>query len=665
MLAASVVAMLLTAPAAARAAVPGGALRTASSSQLVPVWAFISGGVPVAGGRVMIVTGGKRLRLLNGAVSKPTDAKGVAVLEVRRIPRRFAVVVEGGRAGGRRLTGSLRSIPAADPDASVVEVDPLTTLVTELRARRPGLGLADAARAIKRYFGVPGWADLGQDVRTSPRWFDANAYLRDAIQYGSIDRLNRALADQILGGLRPMRPPAFTAAAARPRAGAAAGLAVLTAGQLVGQLFKYLGTAVLRAGSQRLLGGALGGLLELAKSAGLDLTGKSELDGVREQLSALGTQLTQLEGKLDAVSKIIAQSHASQLLHQSDEIIGRIDHARAQLALLANLNPTDPTQKKFAETISAYIATNLLDAPARLNRQLNPALGIADNAIKAASRALAASVRFFDARQSDEVRAVYDYFAVYQAQLAVLLTNYWNANPDTYSLDTRTASLAQLDANVTKSQVESLKPTVPAGTFIDTRTPTFMWAPEDRTVDALTLQRSYRTSKTIAVGNFHNYQVPTFADLRKLVEGATGDKLAWLQAQIKVKLSSQPVWAWDSLRKVRKPLGAPGYEVSVSAFSLTAGAEERLKRTHKYGRVGPAIEQWSRGKDGCGLENPNMQHFLRELRAKLLLLRHLAPGESYWWGSPGSQGSPARAPALAQAAIDFRTCDAQMNVHLP
>ena len=119
-------------------------------------------------------------------------------------------------------------------------------------------------------------------------------------------------------------------------------------------------------------------------------------------------------------AKSLAESEASQLLHQTDDVIGRIEHAQELFDVLANLSPTDPTQQKFAVATRTYIGNHLLDAPALLNRRLSPSLAIGDNVLKATSRALAASNRFFDQRDSREVKSVYDYFATFQAQLAVL-----------------------------------------------------------------------------------------------------------------------------------------------------------------------------------------------------------------------------------------------------
>ncbi|MGI8506392.1 MAG: hypothetical protein ACR2MK_06225, partial [Solirubrobacteraceae bacterium] len=394
-------------------------------SGLIPVWAYVNGAYPVAGGRVVIMAGGKPVRQLTPRTSGRTNANGVALVSVRRVPRRFSVIVRGGRAADRRLRGGLRSLTESGQTLAVVEVNPLTTLVVQLRQQRPRLGLGRASREVKRYFGVPWWADLGQNLRDGPHWFSARAYVRDVRRYGSIDRLNRAMARRILRGESGFRrssdPARFSSAVVT--AGPSAGTQT-AAGALVGKVFKALG----KAGAKSVVGGVLGGLLELAKGAGLDLP-KSELEQVQEQLGAIGAQVTQLQGQVAKLDVRLANSDADKLIHHSDGVIADIRTATNYLAAVAKASNTPQQREKLAALATQYIRDNLRKAPETLDLHLNPEVSLGDNAIKATSRALAASSRFFDARQSNEVRAVYDYFATYQAELGVLLTNYWNANP--------------------------------------------------------------------------------------------------------------------------------------------------------------------------------------------------------------------------------------------
>ena len=599
----------------------------ASRSGLIPVWAYLSGSDPVAGGRVSIIADGKPVPQLGARADQYTNANGVALVEVRRVPGRFTVVVRGGRAAGEHLDGALRSIAAPDPDAGVVEVNPLTALVTQLRAERPRLGLRRASRAVKRYFGVPLWTDLGQDLRDGPQWFSVRTYARDARRYGSIERLNRIVARQLLrsgsgGRERLQRTGASLApdlARGGPGAGTVqrAGLSDVTAGQLVVTVFKHLGGTALGIGSHTLVGGALGGLLQLARLVGIPLP-KTELEQAKDQLTAIGTQLTDLQEQVNLVSKSIANSDASRLLHQSDHLTASIDHATNELALLAKVDPNETARRKaLADTITGYIGSHLLDAPAHFNTQLNPAFAIADNPIKATSRAVATSSRFFDSRQSDEVQAVYDYYAMYEAELAVLLTNYWNTDPVTYPLKDREERVEKIRTSVTKTQRESLKPTVPAGTFIDTQTPLFMWGTSDATENALELLTTDKQTRfNISLGPFHNYQLPSARNLENLLRGWTGNPRTWLQAQIQVRLSHQLVWTSNTFQ------GSCQYTITI--FDLnTAKLEQYL-----YGGQGATF-------GGCDVNKHYMvtreKEFLRRKTGGLLMLRYLAPGESYWW----------------------------------
>lgn len=113
--AAALVTVLLAVPAGALAAggtSPGPAGITVSRSQIVPVWAYVSGDVPVAGARARIVARGGTVRQVNGQLSTPTNRQGVVLLAFARVPRQFTVIVTGGRARGRRLNGSQRTAVA-------------------------------------------------------------------------------------------------------------------------------------------------------------------------------------------------------------------------------------------------------------------------------------------------------------------------------------------------------------------------------------------------------------------------------------------------------------------------------------------------------------------------------------------------------------------------
>ncbi len=638
---ASVSVAALTVPALAVGAGDARVQRAPARLQVIPVWAYVNGANPVVGGRVLITSDGKPVLQIGARKPRLTNVNGVALIGVRRIPHRFTVIVRGGRVAGRRLTGSLRSLRARARGPAVVEVNPLTALVTQLRVQRPGLRFGQASRLVKRYFRVPWWADLGQNLRDGPRWFSARTYVRQVRRVGSIDRLNRAVARRILrGGPRFPRisrtagtgstGPGIARAAGTGSTGPAPALhpasetavaAGLTAGQRVVAVFKHLRDTAIGIGSQQLVGGVLGALLQVgSKALGIKLP-KSDLEQVKAQLSALSTQITELKGELATLSTSVARNQASAQLNRSSELTSDISFATSSLQTLASANANGELRTKLAEDTIAHIR-KLLPAPERFEDLLNPSFDIADNPIKAVSHALASS-RFFDARQSNEVRAVYDYYASYQAELAVALTNYWNTDLTSFPAAYQKGRIARLETTVTNSERSSLKPTVPAGAFIDTRTPKFMWATHNQTVNARTLlDEKLQTRNTLRLGSWGNYQLPSAPDLSNLLDGWTGNPRSWLQSQIEVSLAHQLWWVSNSVTTQRVGIKSGTCNVRVTVFDLATGKLEQ----HGYGN-----SPFSERVPGCRLNDPAPARFLESKSGGLLLLRYLAPGESYYW----------------------------------
>jgi hypothetical protein len=632
---ACVATLVLLAPAAALAAGRGRPQSASTPARVIPVWAYVNGANPVAGGRVVIMAGGKPVGQLHARTSGVTNVNGVALVLVRHVPRRYTVVVRGGRVAGERLPGSLRSF--ARSGVGVAEVNPLTTLVSQLRRQRGSLSAGRASRLVKRYFGVPWWADLGDDVRQGPAWFSARKYVRDVRRDGSTDRLNRAVArtilragsrfPQISHGRQLSSDSGSTGSSSAAPTGTTvvAGLTDLTPRELVKKVFKHLLGTGLGIGSQELVGGLLGGLLQLASHVTGITPPKSEFEQVQDQLNAIGAQLTELKGQVANLDLTIAKSDASRLLHLSDKLISDIKRGSDDLEDLAASTRNANGQKQLAEDIANHVRHNLLTAPEAFDQLLDPTFTIASNPIKAVSHVLGSS-GFFDARKSDEVRTVYDYYATYQTELAVLLTNYWNTKPDAYPVAAQKAKIAKLDASITKIERESLKPTVPAGTFIDTRTPSFMWGMYSQSVNALTvINDKQQTSTNLSLGGFNNYQMPSFHDYKNLLKGATGDPRAWLQGQIKVHLNHQLVWGSEGITAKllisTSPFSSPPCEVRVDIFNLDKDAVQSAG----------SAESGSNYNCRTAFTDPRIQNFLRSKSGGLLLLRYLAPGERYYW----------------------------------
>ena len=369
---------------------------------------------------------------------------------------------------------------------------------------------------------------------TATGYFDGDAYLRAARRAGGVAALNRAL---VRAEMRPGDRPRRFRSPGAARAAAAVDWIALLAGDprvLIKEAFKAIGIlAAKKVGTlaaEKAGNAALGWVLA-AFGYGDVLKDRDMLE-IKEALTALGKQLTALQGQ-------VLVAGFSTLVHQTDRTIGQIDHASSQLALLANMPQGDSTRRAFTQTIVDYIGANLLDAPSILNQNLSSNIPLSDNLIKSASRVVAQKSRFFDSKSSAAVKSVYDYFAAYEVKLALLLTEYYHAKPETFSPTTVKANLDALEANV-DAQAGSLKPSVPERAVIDSRTGV-MWtqalnAPAQADLHAIAeifqprrgLQR-FRlkpgAGPTGVAGLPHgDWRVPTSGDFARLIEGWSGKK---------------------------------------------------------------------------------------------------------------------------------------------
>jgi hypothetical protein len=452
--------------------------------------------------------------------------------------------------------------------------------------------------------------------------------LTAAHRAGGIAALNRELTRTARHGGRPHRfrqIPRRRRDLRGPHASAAAvNWLALSGSALVKEIFKALaiqsakslaGVAAQKAGTA-----ALGWVLAAFGHA--DLLKDQTMLEIRDAVQALGKEVTQIRGDL-------ALSGFSTLVHQTDRTIGEIKHASSQLALLTNMPAKDPTKAAFTDTIVSYIGTNLIDAASILNQSLGTSVPLADNLIKSASRLVSQRVRFFGPASSEQVKSVYDYFAAYQAQLAMLLQEYYHAKPNVYSPANAEANLVQVEGNV-NGQAGSLKPAVPPNTVIDIKSRQ-MWI-TDSTLE-LTLRslaeiryKSTATRKTKVIVTlrreagptgvsgfpFTNWELPTFGAFQQLIEGSSGSPLDWLQKQAGftrrlLDAGGTRKWVRDGFSP-RRYVFAAGLDLTT--FQLSDG------KRHLQ------VLEWN-GQDWKGVFD--------RMRAGLMYVRKVPSEESYWW----------------------------------
>jgi hypothetical protein len=532
---------------------------------LLPVWALLDGDTPVSGGRVHVYADGPRdhhglgrrpLRQAGGARSSLTQPSGVALLEFDRLPRRFTVVVMGGQAEGQRLRGALRAQVRAYRSGVVVHVNPVTTLVARWRREDPNVNRARARVTVYRALGIPRWAD-GIDLRATDRWFDGDTFLERS--RGRLDRALSDMLDEIRSGA-PVHvrgvasstadddeyghagdvrgddcPGAEGACAADEAAGLEEWWKDLDVSQLLIDGFADLGLSVLKQGVEAGGKWLVGKLLDEwgLKDVKNFLLPKSDTEVILEILTSLNKRVAELQGTVESVKNAVAEGQFSQLVALTNPQLAAIDQITEELAIVASLAPEDVTRVNYSKQVVAHIKLQLADTSAA--RQLHQALDNpapeANDVLKAASQVYATR-RFFTAKSSANIKAVYEYFALYQFRMAVLLTNYWSSEPETFSATTVQRFITGIDTNVAMQKAERLKPPVPGDKFIDTRTMK-VWDRTPPWTNGYAFKPVFRCTRTSCGDENVKTDFGSEDDFRDLIDGFKGNSpLEWLQKEV-------------------------------------------------------------------------------------------------------------------------------------
>jgi hypothetical protein len=222
------------------------------------------------------------------------------------------------------------------------------------------------------------------------------------------------------------------------------------------------------------------------------------------------------------------------------------------LEVLASMNARDKTREGFGKKLLANIAAKIEPIPGRLNEKLGGSVQLADNVLTAASTLVASKAGpFFGPDDSALVQSIYAYYADAQSRAGVLLMAYWTSDPSSFSPATIATLAGRITTNVRNQAQQYVKPAVPDGVFIDTRT---MWT---RTlvnrVDGLTFDRNI-SGKPQSWAGFSDFRVPSFAELEQLIQGREGNPAEWLRQRAKMAPGVEGrLWAQDSLVVQRTP----------------------------------------------------------------------------------------------------------------
>ena len=646
----------------------------------LPVWALLDGDTPVSGARVDVYVshpsenGGsrrRRLRPLKRTGQERTYDSGVALLEFARLPRAFTVVVSGGQAEGRALRGSLSAQVRGYRPGTVVHVTPVTALIERWQRADPTVNRAHVKASVHRALGIPRWAD-DIDLRATDRWFDGDTFLVRA--HGRLDRAIPDLLDDIRRGERArFREPSERPAADVEGDDQPAGFDEWWEEQDLQKLllggFQDLGLSLARSGAEAGGKWLIGKLLDEwgLKDVKDFLLPRDSTEVMLELLGTINRKVTELQASVESTKQAVAESQYSVLVGLTNPQTAAIDQITEELAFVAKTPVDEPTRVKFTKAVVGHIEKQLVDtsAAALLHRALDNPAPDTNDILKAASQVYATR-RFFTPASSARVQAVYDYFALMQFRLAVLLTNYWTTQPDTYSQDTIQRYIDGIDTSIKTQRTDRLKAALPSGTFIDTRTlrmwPLRSWALNG--ADALNTVASWQprsctglngrrptctgsgldpyplplvssTSRPM-LGPWADWHFPTEEDFKGLIDGWVGDSpLEWLNKQAGFattrmspennrKRLSGHMWLSDSFRP--RFSGLYLYRVNLSEPDQPGPHVWNSRAGIPTNRCDPRTP----GGSSCTGDPPDLSDLRTNYSADMMIWRSTELG-TYWW----------------------------------
>jgi hypothetical protein len=194
-LAAASGALLWATPAHGASVTASASAQRQGAAKRVFVWATSGGGRRLGRPHRALV----RIRSHGKVIGRArTGIRGIAIVKLKRAPRRFSVEVSGGVFRGQRpkhVGGSLRARVSGYRGGSVY-VNPATTLVYYYASLHPKRSLRKDSNRVAAFLRLPPGHDLEADMVSSAS-FNGRRYLRRARRAGGLDVYSRALARRV------------------------------------------------------------------------------------------------------------------------------------------------------------------------------------------------------------------------------------------------------------------------------------------------------------------------------------------------------------------------------------------------------------------------------------------------------------------------------------
>jgi hypothetical protein len=517
-------------------------------------WVRLSAFTPVRGARVTLETiAGKPIATLDQDAQPITNKAGAFSLRASALPKRFVVVAHGGRAAGTSMTTSLRAKVFGHHPLDLVRLNLLTTVAATRQMRHPYEPYNATVSRVRQLLSIPTWHTVDRDASASPEYFDGVRFAAYARAHGgmttSLARLQRELESA--------HPSARDFHGKRPALTHKRALAGISRSMDEDDL----ATFVLGSLAKGIIGGIGNNLFgSILKQIGLtsdpNAAIMAQLSGITSQLNTISAQLVTLQGALssdiNALNSQVSQASYTSVANDLNPYRTLIDTAIGNLSYFA-ANPTDTSNPIKANQTLQSIGTNLAPFASAYNTALTPGAPGTGNLLTLAQQNFYASAKINQplvggTGLSQLAQDVYEYYAVYEAQLVELLVEHDNAaNVSANAI--QTLDIAPAQAYLAAWQAELLPP-LPPLIFADLRTGR-IWSMLSGAILCPRPGKFDATWSAADVG-FHapdpgspinctfplaGYSLPTMADLLALTAGwntpaANGsppsDVIAWL-----------------------------------------------------------------------------------------------------------------------------------------
>ena len=264
----------------------------------VRIWAFADQPLATADVAIYDTSG----HMIYGKYSA-TNSEGVFAAPVSNPPNNFRVVVRAA-GGAYELKADFARFNFSH---EIAYVNPVTTLVTDIEDKEPGVGLEQARARVRSCLNLPEDASLGLALRQDSSYenpdFSEAVFMHEAAQHGGVNSLLQLLAQQAVTNSRASYSFADTAAREENK----------------GSVLKHIGKTLADGALYYLGGEGVGWVLQASGIVQPDTTA-ADIQQLQDSMADLQSSVDALHAKLDALYALIDVKFKGQRIDQLRDI---------------------------------------------------------------------------------------------------------------------------------------------------------------------------------------------------------------------------------------------------------------------------------------------------------------------------------------------------------